>query len=146
MIGEFGSNLTDVGRPPGEGLDRLNAADARGSYRATELAPRGAQSWTFTVRWRDRGAGLSLRREKVIPYYHLGEIDQTGSQHLSLITSYSLIHLEGEGLSLVLANLRKRQVDAIQEWDPDLWDRPAAGEPVIMRIWVEAVGSMRRAV
>ena len=142
MRREYGSSLGDLARPPGEGSGPPNQPGERGSYRALELATRGTTPWTFTLRWRERGQvpDAAPHREKVIPYYHLGEIDQTGTANLSLITTYSLVHIEGENLSPIVAELTRRQVEAIQEWNPACWDAPPAGQPVIRRIWVEPVG------
>ena len=127
---------------PGASNDPTN----RRSYKAIEIARGGtvpkAGPWTFTLRWRETAEGTNrpLRREKAIPYFHIGEIDNTGAEHVSLITTYSLVHLEGENLTALIGELSRRRADAVQEFDPALWDEPPPGQPVIRRIRVETMG------
>lgn len=93
---------------------------------------------------RGRAGEPGTTRQKTIPYFHLGEIDHTGAEHLSIVTTYSLIHLEGRNLSPLITELTRRRVEALQEWDSTRWERPATTEPIISRVWVEPLGSMGR--
>ncbi|MBO0906276.1 hypothetical protein [Jiella sonneratiae] len=134
------------GSPPSfEESEAVNDPKHRRSYAATEMirAANRPGSWMFTCRWRERQAGgLPQRRVKTLPYFHLGEIDTLGTEHLSLITTYSLIHMEGEGLDTIAGELARQRVEALQEFDPDLWDKPAPGAAVIARMWVEPLGKL----
>lgn len=135
----------EFSQPPGFGLadSKENAADDRTSYRAVELVRAAAKPGgmlMFVCRWQERLAhgGGFMPRQKQIPYFHIGDIDVTGDEHLSLITTYSLIHLEGRNLLGVAAELGRLRVEALQEFDAGRWDEPSPDQPIIQRMWVES--------
>ncbi len=143
-------DLPSHDRAPATG--RENDPTLRGSYKAFEVVRARTDNmaaWGFVVRWRERSGatGRSIDREKQIPFNLLGEIDSTGSELVSFTTPYGLVHLEGENLRHFPRELMRRKVEAIQEYNPDIWDRPEAGQPIISRIMVEplARGSARQA-
>lgn len=106
-------------------FDRMEQPDAEEVYEASKRAPK---IFHLEIRLAD-GTG------RMPPYHHLEDasLDLAGKK-LELIFRHYKVRISGKHLNGIRRALRMHECDFIQEFNPNVWNWPAPGKPIIEKI------------
>jgi hypothetical protein len=98
---------------------------------------------------KDRVERLRIRRAMNMTrsprYLHLHDIGYDGpfGKTFTLYYDHMVVMVRGKNLQTVVLALENGTADFIQEYHPDLWEKPADGEPIIesIEVVVQGVGA-----
>lgn len=89
---------------------------------------------------KDRVERLKIRRVKALThapsYLHLQNLSYDGEHgtNCALIFDFMCVLIRGKNLQGLVAALESGTVDFVQEFNPDLWPKPADNQPLIESI------------
>lgn len=76
-------------------------------------------------------------------YSYIIRIQCTGDQFISLVSTDSIVTLEGENLSSLKRYFQNELIVYVQEFNSQRWPAPDAGDPVISKIDIWEAASMK---
>lgn len=133
-------NFEDYVRRRGHRPAPAAGAGAEPAPEKQDEEPRGYQAYGLTVS--RQAAMLDLRwwtarnhaQGEIISYSYLVKMLYTGDDYLSLVTSSSVIAIEGKNLGELRRRIAAREVEFVQMFNPNVWDAPEEGAPIVTSI------------
>lgn len=136
MSGNFEDYVRRRGHGPGTGTGpgaepapetRSEEAEGYLAYGVT----RGQQAAMLDLRW---WTARSHAQGEMINYAYLVKMLYTGDDYLSLVTSSSVIAIQGKNLGELRRRIATREVEFVQMFNPNVWDAPDEGAPIVTSI------------